>query len=80
MLKDKTFSKRTRTRISKTMARPTITYGMETIILIKNEEDKFQILERKIIRTIMGPQKMSESKSRQTVNFEIELILRSKTL
>lgn len=75
MLKDKKLSKKTKLRIYKTIIRPIITYATETITLTEKEEEKLKILERKIIRAITGPKKISENESRQLMNHEVEEIM-----
>lgn len=75
MFKDKKLSRKTKLRIYKTLVRPIVTYAMETITLTNNEEEKLKILERKVIRSIMGPKKISENEYRQLMNHEIEEIL-----
>lgn len=52
----------------KTMIRPVTIYEIETTILNKDEAEKPKILERKIVRTIIGLKKISENKFRQLMN------------
>lgn len=55
-------NKNSRLRIYKATARPIITYAAETIMTLTNEEEeKLNIEERTIIRTIMVPKQIDEN-------------------
>jgi len=60
------------------MIRPVILYGAETWPLKKSDENKFLILERKILRKIFGPVKDSISGEwRRRINTKLELLFQS---
>lgn len=48
-----------------------MTYSKETMCLTGKEEEKIRRVERRILRTILGPIKINENKSRQRMNYEI---------
>lgn len=72
LFKSKKISKKTKINIYKTLIRPVITYGMETIVINKSEEECLNRLERKIMRSILGPNITAEGERRLKRNAEIE--------
>lgn len=72
LLKSKALSKTTKIKIYKTLIRPIITYAMETIAINKKEEENLKIIERKIMRIILGPNITREGEIRLRKNKEIE--------
>lgn len=46
MFKYNKLGRKAKLRIYKSLVRPVVTYAIETLILINNEEDKFKIVER----------------------------------
>jgi hypothetical protein len=55
MLKSKRISRRSKTQIYKTLIRPIVTYGAETLMLTNREENALRGFERKVLRKIYGP-------------------------
>jgi hypothetical protein len=49
-------SRQTKVTIHKTLIRPVLLYGSETWVLTKREENQLLVFERKVLRTICGPQ------------------------
>jgi hypothetical protein len=54
-MKSRTNSRNIKTLLYKTLIRPVLTYGAETWVLSKQDEHRFSIFERKILRGIYGP-------------------------
>jgi hypothetical protein len=48
-------SRQTKFAIHKTLIRPVLLYGSETWVLTKREENQLLVFERKVLRTICGP-------------------------
>lgn len=72
LLKSKTISKITKIKIYKTLIRPVITYAMETVTINKKEEEDLKIVERKVMRAILGPNVTRDGEVRLRRNKEIE--------
>ena len=72
LLKSKDISKKIKMKIYKTVIRPVMLYAAETMTMTKKDEEDLRITERKIIRTILGPVKVTENEYRIRMNFEIE--------
>ena len=53
-LRSKLLSKTTKCKIYKTLIRPILTYGCESWILKKSDENLILVFERKVLRTIFG--------------------------
>ena len=62
------------------MIKPILTYSAETVTLTQKEENKLQITERKIIRTIVGNVKTKENEVRPLMNYEIEKELEGENI
>lgn len=71
ILKDKSISKRTKLRIYKGLIRPVVMYAAETLCLTKREEEHLRIWERRILRIILGPKKISNTEYRSKMNHEL---------
>ena len=56
-VKSSIMSRNTKTPLYKTLIRPVLTYGSETWVLSKQDENRLSIFERKILRRIHGPVK-----------------------
>lgn len=72
LLRSKNISKKNKIKIYKTLIRPVIAYAMETTVINKKEEDDLKIIERKIMRTILGPNTTEDGERRLKKNKEIE--------
>ncbi|CAG9833460.1 unnamed protein product [Diabrotica balteata] len=75
-----TLSKRKNMNLYKSLIRPVVTYGMETITIDKEKEDTLLKFERKIMRTILGPNITRESERRMKTNAEIEEELKGESI
>lgn len=80
ILSNKSIDKKTKIKIYKTMIKPILTYSAETVTLTQKEENKLQITERKIIRTIVGNVKTKENEVRPLMNYEIEKELEGENI
>ncbi|XP_057657852.1 uncharacterized protein LOC130894852 [Diorhabda carinulata] len=56
LLQNKILGKSTKMRIYKTVIRPVMMYAAETMTMTKKQEEDLRIVERKILRTILGPE------------------------
>lgn len=74
-LHNNNLSKYTKIRIYKTIIRPIITYAGETMCLTRKTCEKLRIVERKIVRRIMGPRRTGENEYTRLTNSEIKKIL-----
>lgn len=71
LLKNKILTKKTKMKIYKTTIRPIILYSAETMTITKKEEEDLKIMERKILRTILGPVKVGDNEYRSRMNHEL---------
>ena len=55
---------------TKTIIRPTVTYGCETLVLTMSDENQLHIFERKILRKIYGPMQNPDGTWRIKTNDE----------
>lgn len=55
LLKCRLLSRKTKSKLYKTIIQPIVLYGSETWTLTKNQEKKIIIFENKVLRTIYGP-------------------------
>ena len=70
-LRSKLLSKTTKCKIYKTLIRPVLTYGCESWILKKSDENLILVFERKVLRTIFGAVREGE-RWRTRYNFELQ--------
>ncbi|KAF6214380.1 hypothetical protein GE061_009120 [Apolygus lucorum] len=54
-LKSQALSRKTKITLYKVLLRPALTYGSETRVMTKQSESVLRVLERKILRRILGP-------------------------
>lgn len=73
LLKDRNLSRKTKIKIYKAAIRPVITYGAEVMCLSSRDEEDLRVLERKIMRSILGPRR-EDGKFRPLMNHEIREI------
>ena len=71
ILKSKLLTKCTKLRIYKTLIRPTMTYGGETMCMTKKNEEQLRRTERQMLRRIFGPVKTDENTYRRKYNAEL---------
>jgi hypothetical protein len=79
-LRSKKIEKKTKIKIYKTLIRPIVTYAGETLTMTKRDEQRLEIFERKIIRVIVGPNRMEDGSIQRKTNKEIEEIMEGETI
>jgi len=62
------------------LIRPTVTYASETWVLKENTINKLMIFERRIMRKIFGPTRISDGYWRIKTNQEIKEILKCQNI
>ena len=62
LLRNKSIAKDTKIKIYNTLIKPVVMYAAETMTLTKKDEESMRRAERKIMRTILGPIKITEEK------------------
>ncbi|KAI4466987.1 hypothetical protein MML48_2g00009559 [Holotrichia oblita] len=70
MLRSKYLSKKTKIRMYETLIRPVMMYAAET--MTQRDEEELRILERKILRTILGPVRVAHDEYRMRMNHELK--------
>ena len=71
LLKSKILTKKSKMNIYKTIIRPVMMYAAETMTMTKKDEEDLRIVERKILRTILGPIKDQNNEYRLRMNHEL---------
>jgi len=71
LFRNRLSSRATKLRLYKTLIRPVVTYGAETWMMIRKEEQALLIFERKIFRRICGP-KYEDGEWKIRTNRELE--------
>lgn len=71
LLKSNILRRETKMRIYRTIIRPVLMYAGETMTMTKKDEEKLRVIERKILRAILGPVKVSDSEYRSRMNHEL---------
>lgn len=71
LLKSKFISKKTKIRIYNTLIKPIAMYGAEVMSMTRKDEERLRIMERKILRAILGPIKVTENEYRTRMNHEL---------
>jgi hypothetical protein len=66
--------------VYKTIIRPVVTYGSETWMINITHEEKLNIFERNILRSIHGPVQDSNNKWRIRTNQEIEALIKEENI
>lgn len=80
VLKSKAISRTVKIKVYKTIIRPIITYAAETMTFTKREQEQLSVLERKVMRMIMGPENMGNNQLRRRTNAEIKIALDGKDI
>jgi len=86
LLKSKTLSKSSKMKIYKVIIRPVLLYAAETLSMTQKQEEDLRIVERKIMRTVLGPIRLNEHEYRRRTNeelareMEIDVVRRIKQL
>jgi hypothetical protein len=75
MLTSKQLSRKVKLTLYRTIVRPVITYACETWTLKDKIEQKLTVFERKILRKIFGPIKVSEDRWRIRTNDELNTLI-----
>ena len=70
-LRSKLLTKQTKCQIYRTLIRPVLTYGCESWVLRKSDENLIAVFERKVLRTIFGAVREGE-RWRRKYNFELQ--------
>jgi hypothetical protein len=71
LIRAKSISKKTKFALYKKLIRPVAIYGSESRNTTKEEEEQLGIFERRVLRTILGPKRMSDGSYRLLENREI---------
>lgn len=71
LIKSKLLSKNCKIKIYRTIIRPTLMYAAETLSMTKKQEEELRIIERKVMRIILGPIKLSDTEYRRRTNQEL---------
>lgn len=71
LLKSRILSKKSKIKIYTTAIRPIVTYGSETWTVTKRNEENLLKFERRIIRSIQGPIRVSDTEWRLATNNEV---------
>jgi hypothetical protein len=71
LLRAKSISRKTKFALYKTLIRPVAIYGSESWNTTKEEEEQLGIFERRVLRTIIGPVRLSDGCYRSRENREL---------
>ena len=71
LLKSKVLRKETKMKVYRTMIRPILLYAAETMTMTKRDEEDMRVMERKIMRAILGPIRLDNGEYRQRMNCEL---------
>ena len=71
LLKSKVLRKETKIKVYRTMIRPILLYAAETMTMTKRDEEDMRVMERKIMRAILGPIRLDNGEYRQRMNCEL---------
>lgn len=71
LLKSKLLTRTTKMKIYNTIIKPVLMYDAETLTITKKEEEQLRIIERKILRDILGPIKVDSNEYRTRMNSEL---------
>jgi hypothetical protein len=81
LLSSRSLSREIKRRLCTSLIRPVVLYGSETWVLRKSDENKFLILERKILRKIFGPIKNDITGDwRRRKNIELQYIFNENNI
>jgi hypothetical protein len=75
MFTSKQISRKVKLRLYRTIIRPVVTYACETWTLKDKIEQKPMVFERKTLRKIFGPIKVSEDIWRIGTNDELDILI-----
>jgi hypothetical protein len=75
MFTSKQISRKAKLKLCRTISRPIVTYACETWTLKDKIEQKLIVFERKILRKIFGPIKVSEDRWRIGTNDELDILI-----
>jgi hypothetical protein len=79
LFRNRLLSRATKIRLYKTLIRPVVTYGAETWMMTKKEEQAMLIFERKIFRRIYGP-KYEDGEWKIVMNQELEVLNKGENI
>lgn len=80
LFKSKIISRNSKLKLYKTLIRPVVTYGAECWSMTTTEENALNIFERKILRKIFGPIRVSEELWRRRSNTELNELIENATI
>ncbi|XP_055385015.1 uncharacterized protein LOC129614453 [Condylostylus longicornis] len=80
LMKSNLLSRKTKYNVYKTLIRPVITYGCETWSLTSNDENYLLRFERKILRQIYGPIRLSNNEYRRRFNDELYALTQNEDI
>jgi hypothetical protein len=75
MFTSKQISRKVKLELYRTIIRPVVTYACETWTLKDKIEQKLMVFEKKILRKIFGPIKVSEDRRRVRTNDELDILI-----
>jgi len=79
LFRNRLLSRATKIRLYRTLIRPAVTYGAETWVMTKKEEQALLIFGRKIFRRIYGP-KYEDGEWKSKTNRELEELSRGENI
>ena len=73
-------TKKSKLRMYQKLVRPVVTYGCETWVLKENTKTKSRVFDRKVLRRIHGPTKVSDGTWRIKSNEELNRLITNKNI
>jgi hypothetical protein len=80
ILRSKKISRNTKFELYKTLIRPVAIYGSESWNTTDEDEERLGVFERKVLRTIIGPMRVSDDQYRIRYNHELYQIFRDRDI
>jgi hypothetical protein len=80
ILRSKKISRNTKFELYKTLIRPVAIYGSESWNTTEDDEERLGVFERKVLRTIIGPMRVSDDQYRIRYNHELYQIFQDQDI